>query len=214
MYGLENAEQKRPHNIKIDAPLLTLIGHSSINPEDCSPKDQLDKGIEKALKRSYEANNMSLMAGTYAAYTAQSLVKDFEKLAEDMQEEEDCSDLLVSMEQQARFLSDASCDSINSAAMASWASVLACRHMWLRDWKADTAEKSALLKISFQGNKMFGDHLERIVTKTFKDHKHALPYKGKSRTSRSYKDYKRSDDFRSSWVRRVQPRKIDRTFES
>ena len=50
----------------------------------------------------------------------------------------------------------------------------------MRDLKAEATEKSALIQIPFDGKMLFGEPLDTMIMKAFKDHKHILLYKGKT----------------------------------
>lgn len=210
LYLLEG-EDPLPHNLKLDSILATLIGKTAIQPEDCTPADATDKKVDSGLKRSFAAGNLALRASLFSAYSAQSLVQDFEKLAAAVQEGSECSDLLAAMEQQARLLADISSDVIKSSAMSTGALVAARRSLWLRSWKADPGEKAALLKLPFDGLALFGDQLPAMISKAFKERKHALPYKGGAAPSgkpwsRAPRSSPKRDSRQSFRRRRFQPR--------
>lgn len=102
MFILEHAGSFLPHNVKIDSVLANLAGKTLVSLEDCTSSDTVDKKTESALKSTYAALNLSVCMGIYAAYKAQSLVKGFNNLAAVTQEGKDCSDMLATMELQAR----------------------------------------------------------------------------------------------------------------
>ncbi|KAJ1194035.1 hypothetical protein NDU88_003330 [Pleurodeles waltl] len=74
-------------------------------------------------------------------------VKNFDLIAELMQEGVDVLDLLGYLEEQSKFLTDISADIIKAASVASSSAVMACRHACFQDWKADFAEKSSQMKL-------------------------------------------------------------------
>ena len=98
---IENTEKTLPYAVKVDAILATLIGRNSINPEDCTPADHIDKKIDSVLKKAFSAANLTLSASTYSAYVAQSLVNYFDALSEAIQKDTYFSELVVAMEQQS-----------------------------------------------------------------------------------------------------------------
>lgn len=78
----------------------------------------------------------------------------------------------------------------------SWAPLLWSWDLWLwqqgifrQDWKEDSLEKAALLKIPFEGKMLFGEQLDTMIRKAFKDRKHVMPYKEKSSSTQSYWGY-------------------------
>ncbi|KAJ1161494.1 hypothetical protein NDU88_001979 [Pleurodeles waltl] len=91
------------HNFGFLAPVVTLseedfLAHyQRTEPEsvDELPLDPVDKEIETAVKRPYCASNF---LKTYFMYAVQSLLLDFQVLAEKMAEVADFSSLLGAME--------------------------------------------------------------------------------------------------------------------
>ncbi|KAJ1100640.1 hypothetical protein NDU88_005721 [Pleurodeles waltl] len=141
--------------------------------------DPIDKKIEAALKKSHFGLSLSLRSEIYGIYTCLSLVKDFQLLASAIQDGEDFSDLLSRMAIQAKFLSDIAFDSLRASAMATTGSVSAERHLHLRGWRVDSAQKNLLLCVPFGGSKLFEDELEQVLKKSFKSPKHVQPFSQK-----------------------------------
>ena len=79
--------------------------------------------------KAFSAGKLTLKASMCAAYVAQSMVKDFYKLSEAIQNGSDCADLLVAVEPQSKFLADISSDIIKSTAVTSGSVVSAHKYM-------------------------------------------------------------------------------------
>ncbi|XP_078524869.1 vomeronasal type-2 receptor 26-like [Lissotriton helveticus] len=158
-----------------------MSSRGTVVSEDSSPADPIDRKVDGAVKRTYAAANFSIRAAAYSSYTIQSLLKDFQSVAELLDQGEDVSSTLAMMEQQVRLLSDVSFDSLGAAASAAGSSVAVRRQLWLRSWKADAAQKNLLMKIPFSGVKLFGPPLDDMVKKTAEDCKLLAP----DRTGRS-----------------------------
>ena len=82
--------------------------------------------------------DLALRDGMYSTYTAQLLVEDFDMLAGTMNDGEDLSEILISMEQQAMFLSDSTCEGLSASALATGGAILAHPQIW----KAENLEVS------------------------------------------------------------------------
>ena len=85
------------------------------------------------------------------------------------------SALVAMMEQPVRFLSDIKFDKLCSSAAASGAAISAQRHVWLRSWKADAAQKEVLMKLPFSGTQVFGQELEDLIKKAVENKKLLAP---------------------------------------
>ncbi|KAJ1109758.1 hypothetical protein NDU88_007117 [Pleurodeles waltl] len=103
------------------------------------------------------------------------------KRCSDLLEDDDWASLFSQMETQAKFLEDVSCDVLKASASAMASSVSAHRHVYLRDWKVDAAQKSGLFHGPFSGSRLFGDDLEPMLHKASKNQKHGQLFRSRFR---------------------------------
>ncbi|KAJ1099178.1 hypothetical protein NDU88_004282 [Pleurodeles waltl] len=131
--------------------------------EELPISDFVDHSVEASLKKSFSELHLALRVAIYAVDASQSLVKDVHSLTLALSEGVECSCLFAKMETQAKFLANVSCDILKASASAMASSVLAHRHVYLRDWKVDSAHKSGLLHMPFTGSHLLGADLEHML---------------------------------------------------
>lgn len=91
-----------------------------------------------------------------------------------------CSHIAKLLEKASRilkasaFTTDATLDALIVASRVMALSTVARRGIWLRAWQADTHSKQIVAAYRFQGGKLFGDHLDKILEET-RDKKKAMP---------------------------------------
>lgn len=72
------------------------------------------------------------------------------------------------------FTADATLDALTFCSQAMASEIVARRGIWLRAWQADLRSKNFVSAYPFQGEKLFGDALDRILVET-RDKKKAMP---------------------------------------
>lgn len=72
------------------------------------------------------------------------------------------------------FTADATQDAMIFTFRAMASTTVARRHIWLRAWQANVHSKHLVLVYPFQGEKLFGDRLEKILVE-IKDKKKVMP---------------------------------------
>ncbi|KAJ1207584.1 hypothetical protein NDU88_002975 [Pleurodeles waltl] len=163
VYPLHDMQPDLPDSIPLDYFVSSLVGCTSL-AEDAVLKDPIDKKVYGSLKKVYSGAHLTLPAGIYGTYVAQSLIYD-------------CSSILELIERQVEFLLDISFDVIRASALAGGACVTARRALVLRDWKTHAAQKAYVLTLPFQGSLLFGPELESLPHKLFKEKKHSSSIK-------------------------------------
>ncbi|XP_078498023.1 lamina-associated polypeptide 2, isoforms alpha/zeta-like [Lissotriton helveticus] len=189
-YPLQGFAEEFPAVVKVDSLLAGMASQSLVVSEDAVPSDPGDKRVEGALKRSFAASNLAVRSAAYTSYLVQSLLKDCQGISAQLMQEEDPSESLSMLEQQLRFMADLSFDSLSAAAAAAGASVAARRQLWLKSWKAEAAQKAAVMKIPFTGSKLFGEPLEALIKKTAEDKKLLAPVRSSQKGK--FAGYKRA----------------------
>ena len=189
LYPLTDMQKTLPDAIQVDSLVSSLVGRTSLN-EEAILKDAVDKKVDSSLKKVYAGMHLSMRAGIYATYVAQSLITDFKHLFSSLEEGEECSALLDSIERQVEFLSDVSFDVVRSSALAGGASVAARRNLLLRDWKTDSSQKAAAFRMPFEGSLLFGADLEEKIHKLFKEKKHSSSVKQVSAPVQQQKSFR------------------------
>lgn len=99
----------------------------------------------------------------------QSLLKDFQSLAELIEQGVDITSTLAIM------LSGISYDTLNAATSSAGSAIQNRRQVWLRHWKAGTAQKAFLMRIPFSGPTLFGAPLEEMIKTSVEDQKLLAP---------------------------------------
>ncbi|KAJ1096121.1 hypothetical protein NDU88_001265 [Pleurodeles waltl] len=125
--GLMRALQREPEGKRVSRRDATVCRLSRFL---C---DLVDRKVDGGLKRSFSASNLVLRAASYGILPAQSLVKDFEVLADAMQEDANVSEDLVYLVLHAKFLVDVSADVIKIASVVSSSAIIARCNLRLLD---------------------------------------------------------------------------------
>lgn len=160
----------------VDAPVVDLQSPGLLSEDgQGSVRDNLDKRVDTALRRTHEAIAMTIKASVTTSMVCRAAIVWARKLLQLLPENnrrvlEGATRLLKA----ASFSSDASLDAATFASRAMASSAVARRGIWLRAWPADLRAKNIVSSYPFQGEKLFGEALERILIET-KDKKKAMP---------------------------------------
>ncbi|KAJ1193217.1 hypothetical protein NDU88_002521 [Pleurodeles waltl] len=160
-----------PASIQVDALMAGLVSQKAIISKDAAPSDSVDRRVKVAVKCSFAASDFAIGVAAYSSYAILSLIRDFQTLAELMDQGEEVTPTMALMEQQALLLLDISFESLGAAACSAGSSVAARCHLCSRSWKVDAAQKALLTKIPLSGVKLFGPPLGGIIQKSSEDRK-------------------------------------------
>lgn len=181
----------------VDAPVVALQS-SGLLAEDGQGcvRDHWDKRMEAALQRSHEATAMAIKACVTASVVSRASIVYGRKLMQLISPDDKC--LLQGagrMLKASAFATDAMLDAMSFASRAMASSVMARRGLWLRAWRADTQSKLIVASYPFEGKKLFGDSLDKILVET-RGKKTAMPKTLKRSGSGSFSFRPFSSSFR------------------
>ncbi|XP_069802153.1 uncharacterized protein [Dendropsophus ebraccatus] len=163
---------------KIDAQVAKTTKKSLLPFENSSQlKDPMDRKAESLLKKSWETVSYSLKNNVAATCVARALhvwVEQLEGHLNDKCPRQQIVDSLPLLKDATAFLADATAESIRFAAKDGALTNAARRALWLKNWTGDNTAKSNLCGIPFEGQYVFGTHLDKIIEKSA-DKKKALP---------------------------------------
>lgn len=160
----------------IDQPIAALSSAAIIPAQgEGGPKDPLDKRVESALRRNFEASSQTFRASAANSIMARAAYLWAEELASsDPSLSRTAKSTLKKIALASAFAADASFDSVQLSARAMAASVTARRNIWLRHWDVDAGSQSRLVGVPFKGSKLFGEALDPILIEN-RDKRKVLP---------------------------------------
>ncbi|KAJ1214810.1 hypothetical protein NDU88_002421 [Pleurodeles waltl] len=177
LYPLEDIEEKLPDSVHVDSFVASLVGWPSTAKENIV-KDVADKKVDSSVKKAYVGTHLALRADIYGVYGAQSLLSYFKTLFATMPDGGQCLDLFDSM--------DIAFDSVRTSALSYGASVATRRHLFLKGWNIDAAQRSMSLRLPCTGARLFGQDLEEKLHCVFKVWKHSLSFHTHQRPKSSF----------------------------
>uniref|UniRef100_A0A803J2E4 Lamina-associated polypeptide 2 alpha C-terminal domain-containing protein n=1 Tax=Xenopus tropicalis TaxID=8364 RepID=A0A803J2E4_XENTR len=152
----------------VDAPVSRLSKATALPVPDASAfKDPTDKKMEGLLKANFLSVGSALRPVLASAWVSRAVETWSTSLLQTAQEggsREHMIQLAAYIQEANQFLADASLDAARVLARASALSVAARRALWLKLWSADLSSKKSLVAIPFQGSKLFGEELDKIIS--------------------------------------------------
>lgn len=170
----------------VDAPVIALHSSSLISVDgQGSIRDRLDRKADSALRNAHKATTMSIRASAIASIVSRAAIVWTRKLLQLIPDDRRLNEGVNRLLKAVSFTTDAALDSMvfSSRAMASAAS--ARRALWLRPWQVDDNSKAIVSDYPFQGGRLFGDALNKILVET-RGGKKALPRTSRHDDKRSF----------------------------
>lgn len=130
--------------------------------------------MDGALRQCHEATAMAIKACATASVVSRASIVWGKKMLELLPDSETrlregASRILKA----SSFMADATLDALIFSSRAMASSTVARRGIWLRALQADAHSKQIVAGYPFQGEKLFGPHLDKILIET-QDKKKAL----------------------------------------
>ncbi|KAJ6663967.1 hypothetical protein lerEdw1_008921 [Lerista edwardsae] len=140
----------------VDAP-VAAIGSSSVLPVDSDglPRDPVDRRIEQAVRRAFDAAAGSLRASVAGSMFSRAVFLWIRELLADFDVPAEVRKDLKKIEAASAFAADATADAVQLSARSMAASVTVRRNTWLRHWDVDAASQSRVIGLPFKGGKLF-----------------------------------------------------------
>ncbi|KAJ6658850.1 hypothetical protein lerEdw1_019773 [Lerista edwardsae] len=179
-YELTPDEMKRLKLPVVDAPVAAL-GSACVLPTDFDgmPKDVVDRRIEVAIHKTFDAAAGSLRASAVGSLFARASYLWTRDLLKNFEIPEEARREINKISTAAAFVADATTDVLQLSARAMAGSVAARRNTWLRQWDMDATSQAKVVGIPFKGDKLFGEDLVPLLVET-KGKKQALPTRERS----------------------------------
>ena len=180
LYPLEESFSKKWVVPTVDAA-ISCVNKALTCPVDNIHmfKDPVDKRLETLLKASFATAGAVVQPAVAAIGVCQALKEQTKQVLRDLpaQQAQDLADLPRAL----CFAVDAIKDSIQQASRLSLFLVHMRRLLWLKNWSAETPCKKLLTGFSFQGERLFGDDLDRYIQKISSGKSTLLPVKKRFR---------------------------------
>ena len=180
MYPLEEEFSKKWAVPTVDAA-ISCVNKALTCPVDNIHmfKDPVDKRLETLLKASFSTAGAVVQPAVAAIGVCQALKDQAKQALKDLpaQQAQDLADLPRAL----CFAVDAIKDSIQQASRLSLYLVHMRRLLWLKNWSAETPCKKLLTGFSFQGERLFGEDLDKYIQKISSGKSTLLPVKKRFR---------------------------------
>ena len=142
-------------------------------------KDPVDKRLETLLKASFATAGAVVQPAVAAIGVCQALKEQTKQVLRDLPAEQ--AQDLADLPRALCFAVDAIKDSIQQASRLSLFLVHMRRLLWLKNWSAESPCKKLLTGFSFQGERLFGDDLDKYIQKISSGKSTLLPVKKRFR---------------------------------
>ncbi|KAJ6653732.1 hypothetical protein lerEdw1_008758, partial [Lerista edwardsae] len=155
-------EMQRFRTPVVDAP-VAAIGSSSVLPVDSDglPRDPVDRRIEQAVRRAFDAAAGSLRASVAGSMFSRAVFLWIRELLADFDVPAEVRKDLKKIEAASAFAAEATADAVQLSARSMAASVTVRRNTWLRHWDVDAASQSRVIGLPFKGGKLFDNSPDR-----------------------------------------------------
>lgn len=167
-------------------------------------KIPLDRLIDLDLRRTYLAAGAACkpaIALTSVSNAIRAWTDNIETALRQDVPKEDIIKALEELRLSADFVGEAAIDTIRCSCRSMLHSVMAKRALWLTPWRADLTSKQNWCKIPFDGKALFGDKLEKAISRVTGGKSGMLPQDRRMRRPRgSSSRFRQSNprDFRQS----------------
>lgn len=186
LYSLPEQGMKRLKTPSVDAPVAAVSSATVLPSEgESGPKDGVDRRVESTLKKNFEATSQAFRASVASSIFSRATFVWSEELAKSeptLSKRSKCT--LKKMALASAAAADCAYDAMQLVARSMGLSVMARRHIWLRNWQGDPLSSSRVVNLSFKGEKLFGKDLEPLLVEDSEKRK-VLPSK-KVQTKKSY----------------------------
>eukprot|EP00079_Xenopus_tropicalis_P030766 XP_012826975.1 PREDICTED: dehydrogenase/reductase SDR family member 7C isoform X1 [Xenopus tropicalis] len=183
MYPLDTTNILAWEVPKVDEAILKIVVKTVNLVEDSiSFKDTMERMIDSALKRSYQAGLASFRPAIAMTSVSRAMKIWLKRLEYAVVSGVKRCRLLEAMDElklATEFLSEASLDLVRLIAQHIVLSVVARRRLWLRACSAKGALIEDICKLPFTGGLLFGAKLDEIIRKTSRGKRFCLTGKSK-----------------------------------
>ncbi|XP_077134365.1 uncharacterized protein LOC143788534 [Ranitomeya variabilis] len=187
----------------VDPPVSRLATKAVLSSsEGASIKHPTDRQIEQMARSAFEASSASLFPSFAATWVAKAMSHWAESLSSTALRADlppGISHLATQIARAGDFVVSASLDAANCASQAAANAVTIRRSLWLRDWKADSGSKKSLTSLPYQGERLFGDKLDKIIADSTGGKSKFLPQQRTFRPFRNQQGRGRYFRFGSNW---------------
>ncbi|XP_041429587.1 lamina-associated polypeptide 2-like isoform X2 [Xenopus laevis] len=200
----------------VDAPVAHLSKKTALPIDDVSAlKHPMDRRMEIDLKRAYMTAGATCKPAVAIVSVAKAMslwVDNLEQAVREESQEENICEALADIKKAAEFCLEAAVDISRLSARSMAYNVAARRALWLRTWYADTASKSTLCRLPFEGGRLFGKSLDELISKSSGGKSTLLPQTKRpqevsrrqydrypSRRKEEAKAYRPGREYRSNW---------------
>lgn len=148
-------------------------------------RDPVDRKADFALKKAHEAAILSIKAAASDSIVSRASIVWMRKLVQ-LIPDEDCHAMEGANRvlKAACYTADATLDSMVFASKSISSAAAARRTLWLKAWHTSYQDKLIVTGYPFQGDRLFGDALDKILIKT-REKKKAMPRSLRSQDRRS-----------------------------
>ncbi|XP_041427577.1 uncharacterized protein LOC121402927 isoform X2 [Xenopus laevis] len=170
MYPFEEEDSKLwQASPKVDAAITRVARRTTLPvDEGVSLKDAMERRQDMTLKKSYLTCGMSNQASiaiTTLARANHIWIEELEQAVKAGTDRKKLIEMIQDVKTANEFTTEASMDLVRLSAKAMGLSVAARRALWLRHWHADPQSKHNLCSLPFEGSLLFGERLDKIISK-------------------------------------------------
>lgn len=192
---------------RLDAAFSQVSRNTDLAFEDMGIlKDTMDKKADSLLRKAWDsslANLKPAMASTVVARNLEHWLEQLKIHIEAGTPRKDLLDTLPVLSKAVGYIADASAESIRMSARSTALINSARRALWVKTWTGDTASKTKLCGLPFEGDLVFGPGLEAILDRTA-DKKKAFPIKKKvlPQGNRNFRAFRKTPDTKEAGYKR------------
>ncbi|PIN88341.1 hypothetical protein AB205_0081150 [Aquarana catesbeiana] len=192
---------------RLDAAFSHVSRNTDLAFEDMGIlKDPMDKRADSLLKKAWDSTLANLKPAMASTVVARNLEHWLEQLKAHIEAGTPRKDLLETLPVLMRavgYIADASAESVRMSARSSALINSTRRALWVKTWTGDTASKTKLCGLPFEGDLVFGPGLEAILER-MADKKKAFPIKKKvvPQGNKNFRPFRKTSDSKETGYKR------------
>lgn len=199
----------------VDAAVVRLAKNVTLPMEDSTSfKDPLDRRIDADLRKTYQLAGGACRPAIALASVSSAVKVWTENIEVAIREDVPKEDIIKALDElklSADFIGEAAIDSMRYSARAMLHAVMAKRALWLKPWAADAASKQNWCKIPYDGKTLFGEKLEKAISRVTGGKSGLLPQDRRVRRSRvvsskfqwsrnkNFNNFRQNRDSKKNW---------------